>query len=249
MSAPKRYDQGEDRNIRETPDGGYVLFADFDLATKARDGVFSQITENLTAEKERLLQDYDRLAAQLKLCEQHAHTMATDFDASIEAVKSDRDAWKSKCEHFKNALQATHESDMRLIDRTVKAESELIDERDEAQQALSQIYYIVFGQSAEWSNLYGIENAVEDITDSVNALKVGNLRIVAESKAHRTEVLAPSPSLLCKLASIAVHADEMLCPMGHGFDKLALQSAIGDPEVVEWIKQMTAMAMAPVKRS
>lgn len=31
----KRYDQSEDRNIRETPDGGYVLFADYDRDTKA----------------------------------------------------------------------------------------------------------------------------------------------------------------------------------------------------------------------
>lgn len=60
--------------------------------------------------------------------------------------------------------------------------------------------------------------------------------------------LTPSPSLLCKLASIAVHADEMLSPAGHDFDKVALQSAINDKEVKEWIKAMTAMAMAPVKR-
>jgi hypothetical protein len=54
---------------------------------------------------------------------------------------------------------------------------------------------------------------------------------------------------MCKLASIAVHADEMLSPMGHGFDKIALQTAIADPDVQEWLKAMTKVAMAPVKRT
>lgn len=47
-----------------------------------------------------------------------------------------------------------------------------IQERDEAQEAVSQIYYIVFGHSAEWSNQYEIAQAVQDITDAVNALKL-----------------------------------------------------------------------------
>lgn len=65
----------------------------------------------------------------------------------------------------------------------------------------------------------------------------------------KTDPLTPSPALLCKLASIAVHSDEMLSPHGHHFDKQALQSAIGDTEVAAWLKQMTAMGMAPVKRN
>jgi hypothetical protein len=60
--------------------------------------------------------------------------------------------------------------------------------------------------------------------------------------------LSPSPALLCKLASIAVHAEEMSSPDGHEFDRIALQSALGDQEVVEWVAGMTAMGMAPVKR-
>jgi hypothetical protein len=60
--------------------------------------------------------------------------------------------------------------------------------------------------------------------------------------------LAPSPSLLCKLASVVVHADEMLSPGGHEFDRHALVSALGDGEVKAWIAEMTKMGMAPVKR-
>jgi len=60
--------------------------------------------------------------------------------------------------------------------------------------------------------------------------------------------LKPSPALLCKLASVAVHADEMLSPNGHHFDKAALNSALTDADVTAWIAQMVKMGMAPVKR-
>jgi hypothetical protein len=64
-----------------------------------------------------------------------------------------------------------------------------------------------------------------------------------------TTMLAPPPSLLSKLASIVVHADELTSEHGHQFDQVALQSAIHDPEVKTWIEQMTAAAMAPRKRN
>lgn len=46
-------------------------------------------------------------------------------------------------------------------------------------------------------------------------------------------MLNPPPALLCKLASIAVHADEFTSPDGHQFDLDALKSALADPDVVE----------------
>jgi len=58
----------------------------------------------------------------------------------------------------------------------------------------------------------------------------------------------PSASLLSKLASIAVHADEMLSDDGHSFDRDALISAVNDPEVAEWVARMTDCALAPRKR-
>jgi hypothetical protein len=60
--------------------------------------------------------------------------------------------------------------------------------------------------------------------------------------------LKPSPSLLVKLGSIAVHAEEYASPKGHPFDRDALKTLYADPEVIEWRKQMDAMAMLPVKR-
>lgn len=60
--------------------------------------------------------------------------------------------------------------------------------------------------------------------------------------------LNPSASLLCKLASITVHADELLSSNGHPMDRDALLSVINDPEVRGWISEMQAAALAPVKR-
>lgn len=66
--------------------------------------------------------------------------------------------------------------------------------------------------------------------------------------------LAPPATLLVKLGSIAVHADEMrgynFNPAEHAFqfDNGALENLLNDPEVKEWIAAMTQMAFMPVKR-
>lgn len=65
----------------------------------------------------------------------------------------------------------------------------------------------------------------------------------------KTATLSPSPALLCMLASIAVHAEEMLSSDGHPLDRTALESSLNDAGVREWIASMTAMGMAPVKRN
>lgn len=59
----------------------------------------------------------------------------------------------------------------------------------------------------------------------------------------------PSLALLVKLGSIAVHADEMLSPMGHGYDRVALQQLLKDSEVQFFIKDMGAIGLLPVKRN
>jgi hypothetical protein len=63
------------------------------------------------------------------------------------------------------------------------------------------------------------------------------------------KVLTPSTSLLCKLGSIAVHAEEMIDPKkGHSFDLKALESLLSDPEVKGWIAEMDKLALIPKKR-
>lgn len=63
-----------------------------------------------------------------------------------------------------------------------------------------------------------------------------------------TDMLKPSAGLLCKLASIAVHADEMLSADGHEMDRLAISTLLCDLEVRDWLKAMTSAALAPRKR-
>jgi hypothetical protein len=54
-------------------------------------------------------------------------------------------------------------------------------------------------------------------------------------------------TLVVKLASVAVHAQEMLSPDGHEFDGVALERVANDPEVAAWLK--TLGPLAPVKRN
>lgn len=63
-----------------------------------------------------------------------------------------------------------------------------------------------------------------------------------------TKPLEPSVNTLVKLGSIMVHADEMMSADGHAFDRIALQHLLRDPEVLEWRKEMDAMAMLPKMR-
>jgi hypothetical protein len=60
--------------------------------------------------------------------------------------------------------------------------------------------------------------------------------------------LTPKASLLCKLGSLVVHAQEGRSPKWHDFDWQAFDSLSNDPEVREWLAQMDAMCMLPVKR-
>lgn len=46
-----------------------------------------------------------------------------------------------------------------------------IRDRDNAEECLSHIYYLVTGRSPEWSNKFGYPQAIEDIEDVMAALK------------------------------------------------------------------------------
>jgi hypothetical protein len=61
--------------------------------------------------------------------------------------------------------------------------------------------------------------------------------------------LAPSATLLIKLGSIAVHAEEFVSSRGHEFDIYALKTLIEDEEYKAWAAEMDKMAFLPVKRN
>jgi hypothetical protein len=67
------------------------------------------------------------------------------------------------------------------------------------------------------------------------------------------QLLIPPVTLLVKLGSIAVHADEYLndphkTAMSDLADRETIQSLLGDPEVSDWIEKMSEKAMLPVQR-
>jgi hypothetical protein len=61
--------------------------------------------------------------------------------------------------------------------------------------------------------------------------------------------MSPSASLLIKLGSALVHAEEMTEPGAHELDLTAFRSLASDPEVVAWRERMDALALLPLKRS
>lgn len=63
-----------------------------------------------------------------------------------------------------------------------------------------------------------------------------------------TSHIKPAMTLLVKLGSIAVHAQEYLSPGGHEFDRVTLQSLISDREVCDWLRAMQGDALLPVVR-
>jgi hypothetical protein len=57
------------------------------------------------------------------------------------------------------------------------------------------------------------------------------------------------PTTLCiKLASIAVHAEELLSPTGHEFDREAIQGLLRDPQVRELLDAKENQVFLPRKR-
>lgn len=55
-------------------------------------------------------------------------------------------------------------------------------------------------------------------------------------------------SLVVKLASIAVHAEEMLSPNGHYFDRETIKSLLNDLEVRGFLDDPANAAFLPLKR-
>lgn len=55
-------------------------------------------------------------------------------------------------------------------------------------------------------------------------------------------------SVIIKLASLAVHADEMLSPQGHQFDQETIKSILADDEVKRFLSEMDKLALLPLRR-
>lgn len=73
--------------------------------------------------------------------------------------------------------------------------------------------------------------------------------MASHHQPEREDPFKPSIQLLSKLASVVVHADEWLSSDGHDFDRAALEAALADPQVREWVAYMDKAALAPRKRT
>jgi hypothetical protein len=59
----------------------------------------------------------------------------------------------------------------------------------------------------------------------------------------------PSDTAAVTLASLAVHAEELLSPGGHEADRAAIQGCLEHPEVKAYLAELDALSLLPLKRS
>ncbi len=62
------------------------------------------------------------------------------------------------------------------------------------------------------------------------------------------EPLKPPVTVLCKLGSIIIHAQEINSDNMHEFDIAVFNDLCEDEEVKEWLEGMDKMALLPLKR-
>lgn len=64
-----------------------------------------------------------------------------------------------------------------------------------------------------------------------------------------SELIGENPlPLLAKIGSICVHAEELIGPTGHHFDREVLVDLLADDDVSEFLGRMSKAALLPVKR-
>ena len=68
-------------------------------------------------------------------------------------------------------VMVSHEKCQRVQAQTDAALLRAVGERDKAQEVVSQAYYLVTGRSPAWSDLFGYDEALEEIADAVSVLK------------------------------------------------------------------------------
>jgi phospholipid N-methyltransferase len=113
------------------------------------------------------------------------------------------------------------------------------------------------GQARVVSNRLGSVGKIEfeegrSVRESGSAKGVIDKAILANDatlksdRAFVSDALKPSLSLLCILGSIAVHMEEAMSSKGHPLDIVAMKSALDNPELRQWIKDMGVYM--PVKR-
>lgn len=85
------------------------------------------------------------------------------------------------------------------------SEEQLCGERDDAEQAMSQAYYLVTGESPQWSNHFGYVEAHEEISDRLYMLKSA----LADAELGLVSLRSENAALREALeAEVAEHEDQ-----------------------------------------
>ncbi|ECF6103627.1 hypothetical protein AIT80_004881 [Salmonella enterica subsp. diarizonae] len=81
----------------------------------------------------------------------------------IEANNAELRAIAEAVEQYTDQLIAALEAEEKRIAELERSETQLINERDDAESALNAAYKAVMGQAPEWSNWFSFENAIEEM--------------------------------------------------------------------------------------
>lgn len=97
---------------------------------------------------------------------------------------------------------------MSTLSEEERRHEQTIGERDAAEEALSQAFYLIVGHSPEWSNLFGHKEALGEIDDAQRLLRetianqsaeIARLRVALEDLIDAVEP-PPEPNCSCHIS-------------------------------------------------
>jgi hypothetical protein len=109
-----------------------------------------------------------------ELCSEHD---GAEYCAACLAIRGTRWALQMSSTMDHQAAEiATQAARIKELELRVEMEERhhlaTIDQRDNAEESLSQAYFLIKGMSPEWSNLFGHAEAIEDIDDAQRSLRL-----------------------------------------------------------------------------
>ncbi len=143
--------------------------------------------EALQVENERLKTDVANQAHSIKLREQEADR-AKQTQAHTEKLWNDAEAKALALQAQLSEREGEVARLTREADREEIAHGDTIDQREEAEQAISQAYFLVIGTSPEWSQRVGYEQALDEIDAAQTLLRKSVASAEARANTAEAEV-------------------------------------------------------------
>lgn len=154
------------------------------LELSAERDALAQRNEQITKEHRHLVELWNEVGELLqKPGESDYYDHASFVRALVQQVKE---------------AEEKHERDMLKV----------IDEREAEAEALSQAYFLVTGESPEWSNLFGHEQALDEIAGVVNLLK-SQVSATRATAAEATAMVEKASLLILSLVPVVQELSEI----------------------------------------